>query len=570
MPLPEHELERIGVLASRVLDGDASDAECADLARLRSEFPEVRELCADLDAGHAAFELGAGAAPLPSGFAQQLSFRAMRAGVPARVSTTRLALYWGAAAAGIAAAVAIWMSMDHGTGNGGTHSAPHDPTQSAKQDGRAVPDRDAADDSRRPDDVGSSGGGPGDGTDALFPKREQPRSSDAPAPQPRKAPPAAPDPVSRPIVVETPTLPPAGPSTQPDRELPPERPEQPLPATPAAVVVANFDQFDGSSLSVMQAGGEWASFGERDLPTATVTTGSSVRATAGYVSLALNQGGYAALDRGAEVGFDPATDAGDQLRVRVAAGRVFMDLDERSAAVMAECGIASVQLEPGSRVALDVSASEVGVAVLEGHAVVLGTQDGSEPKRIGRHASVKVSRTGRAGTVTQRSPRLRSHERRFLERRMQREGVEVFGKTSRWGTSGDAIERQAREMLGAGATPRELMPLLTATQKLGYEGAEALMVMRALHAAKKLGRDREETSQGLRRLLMHRHRGKDLEAALGQWLQNPDGGDRPEKAGRGQDGRPDKPRKPGKGGAAGKPPAKKPGKNGMAGPGTRR
>jgi len=236
------------------------------------------------------------------------------------------------------------------------------------------------------------------------------------------------------------------------------------------------------------------------------------------------------------------------MRLRVGKGRVFMDLDERAQAVTAECGGATVELEPGSRVALDVSASEVGVTVLEGNAIVLGAEEGAEPKRVGRHTGLKVNRKGRAGGVAKRSPRMRTHERRFVERRFQRAGKELFGRKGRWGTSHDKIDRQARELFGQGATPRDLMPLLMKAQKMGYEGPEALLLLRAFEAAKKQGLSREQTGMGLRRVMMQRLRGKELESGLARWLQDPAGAGRPErpaKGGRGRDGR--------HGGGTGKP-----------------
>jgi hypothetical protein len=556
MALPEHELERIGSLASRVLDGEASEAECADLARLRSEFPEVRELCADLEAGQAALEAGAGSAPLPEGFAQQISYRAMREGAPAPLSTPRVWLYWGAAAASVAAAALLWLALDAGD------DAPRtEDTAKKSAPGRTTPNR-------TPEP-------PKGGTDSLFPVRErstpksEPRAEDdnptSPV-SPERTTPERPPVPERPTVVEQPpTLPEPGPSTTPEHPSTPERPETPVTPQPA-VVVASFDQLDGRSLALLPAeGAEWESVGSDDLESATITAGTQVRASEGFVSLALQEGGYAALDRGAEVGFD-RVERGRPMRMRVGKGRVFMDLDERAEGMTADCGTATVQLEPGSRVALDVSGGEVGVTVLEGNAVVLGRTAGAEPKRVGRHKGLKVSRQGRAGSVAKRSPRMKNHERRFVERRFQRAGAAMFGKQSRWGAHRAQIDRQAKELLAQGATPRELMPLLMQAEKLGYEGAEAVLLMRALEAGKKQGISREQCGHGLRRVMKRRLRGKEFEAALARWLSNPQGEGRPDhpgKAGRGSR-KGDKPRQPGKAGKPGKP-GKPGGKKGMAG-----
>ncbi|MHC5019161.1 MAG: hypothetical protein ACYTGX_03405 [Planctomycetota bacterium] len=558
MALPEHELERIGILASRVLDGEASEAECADLARLRSEFPEVRELCADLEAGQAALAAGAGSAPLPEGFAQQISYRAMREGAPAPLSTPRVWLYWGAAAASVAAAALLWLALD-----GGDDAPRTDDTAKKSAPGRTTPNRTPKT--------------PKGGTDSLFPVRErstpksEPRTEDdtptSPVTPERTTPERPPVPERPTVVEQPPTLPEPGPSTTPERE--PARGTTPAPETPqpaAAVVMASFEELDGRSLAVLPAeGAEWETVGSNDLASATITAGTQVRASEGYVSLALQEGGYAALDRGAEIGFErPQRDR--PMRMRVGTGRVFMDLDERAAGLTADCGTATVQIEPGSRVALDVSGGEVGVTVLEGNAVVLGRKEGDEPKRVGRHRGLKVSRHGRAGSVAKRSPRLKTHERRFVERRFQRAGAGLFGRSSGWGAHSAQIDRQAKELLAQGATPRELMPLLMKAQKLGFEGPEAVLVLRAFEAAKKAGLSREQTAHGIRRVLAQRVRHKELEGALARWLADPEGADRPGhpgKAGRGRDPRKgEKPRPPGKaGGKPGKPGAKK----GMAG-----
>lgn len=562
MALPEHELERIGILASRVLDGEATEQECADLARLRSEFPEVRELCADLEAGQAALDGGAGTAPLPGGFAQQISYRAMREGTPAQLGASRIHLYWAAAAASVAAAVLLWMALDRGgeTPSGDNTAKRHAPEQGAPQRERTAPER---------------------GTDSLFPERErsapksEPRAEEdrptTPVTPERTTPerpvvPDRPTAPERPTVVEQPpTLPAPGPGTTPEPAPAPEQPDKPVAPQPA-VVVASFDELDGRSLAVLPAdGAEWETVGSDDLASATITAGTQLRASEGFVSLALQEGGYAALDRGAEIGFDrPAR--GRPMRMRVGKGRVFVDLDERTAGLTADCGTATVELEPGSRVALDVAGGEVGVTVLEGHAVVLGRKEGAEPKRVGRHKGLKVSRLGRAGSVSKRSPRMKHHERRFLERRFERAGATLFGRTSRWGQHGAQIDRQAKELLAQGATPRELMPLLMKAQKLGYEGPEALVLLRAFEAATKAGLSREQTSMGIRRVLMQRMRHKELEGALARWIADPSGADRPDhpgKPGRGRDPRKgEKPRHPGK---AGGKPGKPGGKKGMAG-----
>lgn len=562
MALPEQELERIGILASRVLDGEATDAECADLARLRSEYPEVRELCADLEAAQAAFDAGTGSAPLPEGFAEQISYRAMREGAPAATGAGRVWLVWGAAAAGVAAALLIWMALD-----GGDRPAPRVNTAKERAPVQPHPKKRAPAGAERK------------GTNDLFPERKrsapEPESDAAsntpttPAPPERATPDTPPVPERPTVVDKPPVLPAPGPST-------PERGPEPGPAvTPqpeAAVVVANVDQLDGRSLTLLPAeGAEWETVGADDLASTTISTGARLRASEGQVSLALQQGGFAALDRGAEVEFARAT-RGRAMRLRVGKGRVFMDLDERAEALTADCGVATVELEAGSRVALDVSGGEVGVTVLEGHAVVLGTKAGDEPKRVGRHKGVKVSRTGRTSSVTQRSARMRTHERKFLERRFQRAGARVFGRESRWGAASSQIDRQARELLGQGATPRELMPLLMKAESLGYDGPEAVLLLRAFEAAKKQGLSREQTGMGLRRVLMQRFRGQELEAALARWLKHPAGEGRPDhpgKTGRGRDPRKgDKPRKGGPGSKGGKPP-KKGAKKGMAGPGRR-
>ena len=106
-------------------------------------------------------------------------------------------------------------------------------------------------------------------------------------------------------------------------------------------------------------------------------------------------------------------------------------------------------------------------------------------------------------------------------------------------------------------------------QKLGYEGPEAVLVLRALELAKKQGRSREETGSGLRRVLMQRFRGKALAAALQRWLKDPASNGRPEKPARGQR-KPDKNRKPGKGNTGTKKSKQKmAGQQKMAGPGKR-
>ncbi len=496
------ELERIGLLASLVQDGEATPEEARELEGLLRLHPEAREFVADVQEGGAAWSALARSGRLPEGFAA----RAARLATATRFPAGRLfAIGSGLLAA--AASVAICAGLRAPPGTPETPVGPR-------------PTGDIA----RPAPAG-------------------------PPPAPEPAPPVLPTPVERDAVPQDPA---PAPLPAAPRDAAVEQPAPPVSTAPGPVLPDLLDDgpdgprpgggdaplVESPSRSTLpdahapsEASGVPARLPLAEGPAGEIAAGEEVSAAERPVEIALRPAGhpvgYVVLARGARVRLESG--GGREVRIALVEGAVFVEVEPRGPACRVVTAGGEVACPPGGRAEVALEPGALVVLPADGEVEVRGREDAATV-RVARGASIRVARSGRAGAAAAARPRVPDYARGAVAARFARAYDAHAPGRAGWAGERARVLKQAGVLLDAGVAPRRLQALGSRVAERGFGASDLAGVYRAYEAGLAVGRSPEEVSGAIEEMFAAEASGPALLSALERWIRE---GSRPPRRDRG-------------------------------------